>query len=91
MSRRVRLLEFCQRMAELDDGYHTVLTPTYIHQQRCRAKKAGRPDPYPFVIDVPGVRWYIVDLDLHDQWATEQGRPTWPVKNEKEELEGSAR
>ncbi|MBX9871491.1 MAG: hypothetical protein K2X75_05775 [Burkholderiaceae bacterium] len=89
MTRRVRLLEFCQRMAELDDGYHTVLTPTYIHQQRCRAKKAGRPDPYPFVIAIEGLKWSLVDLDLYDQWAAEQGRPLWPVG--KRELEESAR
>lgn len=85
MSRRVLLLEFCQRMAVLDDGYHTVLTPGYIHERRCKVMGAGRPDPYPFLIKEAGIKSSLVDLDAYDRWAAHVGRPAWPRSMEMEE------
>jgi hypothetical protein len=85
MSRRVRLLEFCQVMAALDDGYHTVLTPEHIHVRRCRVMGAGRPDPYPFLVREEGIKGYLVDIDAYDRWAASVGRPAWPKKMEMEE------
>lgn len=87
MSRRVSLLAFCQTMANLDDGYHTVLTTAHIHERRSRAVRACKPDPYPFVLREVGVRSCLVDLDAYDCWAARVGRPAWP----KMEMEECAR
>ncbi len=85
MTRRVTLLEFCQVMEQLNDGYHTVLTPEYIHVRRSRVMKAGRPDPFPFLVREQGIRSSLVDLDAYDCWAASAGRPAWPRKMELEE------
>lgn len=88
MSRRVPLLEFCDTMSSVTKrtGYHTVLTPDHIRTMMYRAKKAGKPTPYPFVMREDGRHPLLADIDLHDAWAVKNGRPVYPVGTE-----GSAR
>lgn len=51
-----------------------------IHQRRSRAKKAGLPDPYPFLEPVPGVRGLVVIEEKYNAWAPAHGKPVFDFK-----------
>lgn len=89
MSRRIPLKAFCKAMEALTEGtHHHTLTPEHIRAMRYRARKAGRPERYPFLVEEPGTNGWLSDIDQHDDWAVRVGRPTYP-KNQ--ESGGSAR
>lgn len=68
MSLRVPLLQFCDVMAPITRrlGYHTVLTPDHVRTMAYRARKAGKPEPYPFCEKEKGRHALLVDIDRHD-------------------------
>lgn len=46
-----------------------------IYSMRSRAKKQGKPDPFPFLVSRERTRGLLVDLDAYNEFAREQGRP----------------
>lgn len=60
------------------------LTDNHIRVARCRARKAGRPDPFPWVVREPGFRSPLAVVAEYNAAAIRMG---WPLYSEG----GSAR
>lgn len=63
------------------------LNDSAIRSARYRARRAGRPDPYPFVVREDGVPHPLADLPIYNEQARRKG---WPLVQIEEEG-GSAR
>lgn len=64
------------------------LTQDAIRSARYRARKAGRPDPHPYVIREDGVPYPLADLMIYNQTARVKG---WPLVQVDDVRGGGAR
>jgi hypothetical protein len=56
------------------------LTEDAIRQARCRARKTGKPDPYPWVLNrAVGRPVPLADLPGYNEAARCEGWPLWPM------------
>jgi hypothetical protein len=61
------------------------LTPEAIRKARSRATKAGKPDPFPWVLNRgPGRPAPLADLPTYNEAARREGWPLWPLPKEME-------
>lgn len=54
------------------------ITDNQIRVARCRAKKAGRLDPYPWVVRVDGFKPTYAVVAHYNEAAVQMGWPTFP-------------
>lgn len=64
------------------------LTGDNIRAARYRARKAGLPDPHPYVIREVGVPYTLADLGIYNQTARIKG---WPLVQVEDLSGGGAR
>jgi hypothetical protein len=54
-----------------------------IYSMRSRARKAGKPDPFPFVVSRGRGHDLLVDLEAYNQYAREAGRPLFEGRGQR--------
>lgn len=78
MTTRTPLGRLLYEMRRRDPAFR--LSEDAIRQGRCRAGKAGKPDPYPWVLNrAPGRPAPLADLPGYNEAASREGWPLWPM------------